>query len=60
MEAKNQETDWREVALMLNGANEMLTEEIHQLNQEYVKLQAKHKSMQNLRLITNKGASLNN
>jgi hypothetical protein len=58
MEAND--TGWREVALLLNGANEVLTDQIHRLSQEYARLQAQHKEMQDLKLIINKGLSLDN
>jgi hypothetical protein len=60
MEANGLEADWREVALLLNGANEVLAQEIHQLNQECARLQAEYKKMQGLRLIINKGRGQNN
>lgn len=60
MEANGLEADWREVALLLNGANEVLAQEINQLNQECARLQAEYKKMQGLRLIINKGRGQNN
>jgi hypothetical protein len=60
MEADNLEAGWREVALMLNGANEILTEKVYQLNQEYARLQEKHRKIQDLTLIVNKGLSRDN
>ena len=55
MEPNDQEVDWREVAFLLNGANEMLTEKIHEQEQEYARLQAQHKIMQGSTLTINKG-----
>jgi hypothetical protein len=58
MEANDE--DWREVALMLNGANEALTEKIHQLKKENLQLQAQFKNRQDLTSIINLGPSPNN
>jgi hypothetical protein len=55
MEPNDQEVDWREVAFLLNGANEILTEKIHKQDKEFAGLQAQHKMMQGLTLIINKG-----
>ncbi len=60
MEPNDQEVDWREVAFLLNGANEMLTEKIHEQEQEYAQLQAQHKMMQGSMLIINKELNQNN
>ena len=46
MEPDNQEVDWREVAILLNSANEVLAKTIHKQDKEFVRLQAQHKGMQ--------------
>jgi len=60
MEPNDQEVDWREVAFLLNGANEMLTEKIHEQEQEYARLQAQHKITQDSKLITKNNLNQNN
>ena len=40
MEPNDQEVNWREVAFLLNGANEMLTEKIREQDKEFARLQA--------------------
>ena len=50
MEANDQGVDWREVAYLLNGANEMLVKRIDKLNQEFSNLQIRHEKMQELSL----------
>lgn len=60
MELYDQSVDWREIAFMLNGANEVLTEKVHELNQEYARLQAQHKKTQDLTLFAKKELSPNN
>ena len=60
MEAIDLEADWKEVAVLLNCVNEMLTEEIHKLSQENSSLQAKHKELQALSVIVKKGSLWNN
>ncbi len=58
MEPNDQEMDWKQVAFLLNGVNERLTEKIREQELEYAQLQAQHKRMQSSVLII--GKSLNN
>ena len=51
MEPNDQEVDWREVAFLLNGANEMLTEKIREQDKEFDRLQEQHKRMQDSKLM---------
>ena len=51
MELNDQEVDWREVAFLLNGANEMLTEKIREQDKEFARLQAQHKRIQDSKLM---------
>jgi hypothetical protein len=60
MEAKDQGVDWREVAILLNGANEVLVERIDKLSQEYSNLQSRHEQMQELSAVIKKSSSQNN
>jgi hypothetical protein len=60
MEPNDQEVDWREVAFLLNGVNEMLAEKIHKQDREFARLQAQHKRMQASRLIIKNNLSQNN
>ena len=46
MEPDNQEVDWREVAILLNSANEMLTETKNKQDKEFIRLQEQNKGMQ--------------
>lgn len=41
MEPDNLEMDWKEVAVLLNSANQMLIEKLHEQEQKYARLQAK-------------------
>lgn len=50
MELKEQRVDWREVAFLLNGANELLVERIDKLSQEFSNLQFQHEKMRELSL----------
>ena len=43
MEPNDQKVNWREVAFLLNGANEMLMEKIRERDKEFARLQAQHK-----------------
>ncbi len=43
MEPNGQRVNWREVAFLLNGANEVLVEKIDKLNQKYSSLQCQCK-----------------
>ena len=38
LEPNDQEVDWREVAFLSNGANEILTEKIHKQDKEFAGL----------------------
>jgi hypothetical protein len=60
MEPNDQEVDWRDVAFLLNGVNEMLAEKIHKKDREFARLQAQHKRMQASRLIIKNNLSQNN
>ena len=60
MEPNDQEVDWREVAFLLNGANEILAEKIYKQDKEFARVQAQHKRMQDSRLIINKDLNQNN
>jgi hypothetical protein len=60
MEPNDQEVDWREVAFLLNGVNEMLAEKIHKQDKEFARLQAQHKRMQASSLIIKNNLSQNN
>ena len=51
MEPNDQEVNWREVAFLLNGANEMLTEKIREQDKEFARLQAQHKRIQASKLM---------
>ena len=51
MEPNDQEVNWREVAFLLNGANEMLTEKIREQDKEFARLQAQHKGIQDSKLM---------
>ena len=51
MEPNDQEVGWREVAFLLNGANEILTEKIHKQDKEFAGLQAQHKRIQDSKLM---------
>ena len=46
MEPNDQGVDWREVAYLLNGANEMLAKRIDKLSREFSNLQIRHEKMQ--------------
>ena len=41
MQPDNLEMDWKEVAVLLNSANQMLTEKLHEQEEECARLQAK-------------------
>jgi hypothetical protein len=60
MKFYDQKVDWKEIALLLNGANDELTKKIHNLDQQYAKLQTQHKKMRELTLSLNKGLSNDN
>ncbi len=60
MEPNDQGVDWREVAFLLNGANEMLVERIDKLNLEYSKLVVRHEKMKELSSSVKKCLSQNN
>lgn len=60
MEPNDHGVDWREVAFLLNGANEMLVERINKLNQEYSSLMVRHEKMQELSSSVKKSLSQNN
>jgi len=51
MEPNDQEVNWREVAFLLNGANEMLTEKIREQDKEFARLQTQHKKIQDSKLM---------
>lgn len=59
MESNDHGVDWREVAFMLNSANEVLADKVHKLNQDYTRLQEQNK-MQNLSLFDQNCANENN
>ncbi|MZH03634.1 MAG: hypothetical protein F3745_09650 [Nitrospinae bacterium] len=60
MEANDQGVDWREVAHLLNGANEMLVKRIDKLSQEFSNLQIRHEKMQELSLSFKNSSSRKN
>lgn len=60
METNGLEVDWKEVAFLLSGANEVLTKKIQKLDREYEKLWTQHKKLKDLVIITDKGLSGNN
>ena len=51
MEPNDQEVNWREVAFLLNGANEMLTEKIREQDKEFARIQAQQKRIQDSKLM---------
>jgi len=51
MEPNDHKVNWREVAFLLNGANEMLTEKIREQDKEFARLQAQHKRIQDSMLM---------
>jgi hypothetical protein len=60
MEPNDQEVNWKEVASLLNGANEVLVEKIHKLTQNYTKLQEQYEKMQSPALLVKKSLNQNN
>ncbi|MBT5027580.1 MAG: hypothetical protein HOL15_10075 [Nitrospinaceae bacterium] len=60
MKLNDQEVNWKEIALLLNGANDELTKTIYNLDQEYTTLQAQHQQLQELMSSLNKGLDNNN
>jgi len=46
MKLNDQDVDWKEVALLLDGANEVLLEIIHELDQKYSRLQKQYEKIQ--------------
>ncbi len=60
METNDRGVDWREVAFLLNGANEALVERIDKLSKEYSNLQIRHEKMQELSAVIKKSVSQNN
>jgi len=55
MEPDSLEMDWKEVAVLLNSANQMLTEKLHEQEQKYAQLQAKTIKNEELNVSPNKG-----
>ena len=60
MEPNDQEVNWKEVASLLNGANEVLVEKIHKLTQNYTKLQEQYEKMQSPALLVKKSLNQKN
>jgi len=60
MEPNDQEVNWKEVASLLNEANEVLVEKIHTLHRKSARLQAQHQRIQNLTSFVKKGLNQNN
>lgn len=48
MELNDQDVNWREVAFMLNDVNEMLTEKICKMDEEFNQLQDQQNRMKEL------------
>lgn len=55
MEPDSLEMDWKEVAVLLNSANQMLTEKLHEQEEECARLQAKTIKNEELNVSPNKG-----
>lgn len=60
MEANDHGMDWREVAFLLNGVNEMLVERINKLNRDYFSLMVRHEKIQELSSYVKKSLIQNN